>query len=402
MVYRYNLNILKLDFLGGDNFVFNKTTSPSFKYFGSITYKELDLNTSTYYKFSNKKIKNFKLITDDDTIISVSKGVVMILVSLDISSMKSFIINRNITIKKGVYFNFISISDEAEILISSRCNEFPLVDLEEEYTYSSISSSLNINEIYTKFYQEKGINYNFPGETHPYWELTYVDKGVLSTTVDGKDYELKQGDLIFYAPLQFHTQSTLDKNSSSYLTINFNMDFNHHELLCNKVFNLQRESYSVVSNLIKELSNDSIYSNDLALCYLKQLIIQTLRLENSCSQSRPTTHMQQTYENQLLNDIIKFIYDNIDSKISIDTLCTHFCISTSMLHSLFKKNMNNTVKNYINELKLNKSKELIKSSTYTLSEISEILGFSSIHYFSKKFKSSFGVSPTEYSKSIYE
>jgi YesN/AraC family two-component response regulator len=64
--------------------------------------------------------------------------------------------------------------------------------------------------------------------------------------------------------------------------------------------------------------------------------------------------------------------------------------------------MNNTVKNYINELKLNKSKELIKSSTYTLSEISEILGFSSIHYFSKKFKLNFGVSPTEYSKSIYE
>ncbi|MEG1312291.1 MAG: AraC family transcriptional regulator [Romboutsia sp.] len=382
--------------------MFNKTTNPGFKDFGSITYKKLDLTNATPYKFDNKNIKNFRLTTNDDTIISVSNGVVMIVVSIDTINIKYFIINRNINILKGVYFNLISISDESEILISFDYDTFPSSDLKEEYTYSSISSSLSINEIYTKFYQEKGNNYNFPGETHPYWELTYVDKGVLSTTVDDKDYELKQGDLIFYAPLQFHAQSTLGKNSSSYLTINFNMSFNHHELLCNKVFNLQRESYSVVSNLINELSSNNLYSNDLALCYLKQLIVQMLRLENSYSQARPTTHMQQTYENTLLNDIIQFINKNIDSKISIDTLCTQFCISNSMLHSLFKKNMNNTVKNYINALKLNKSKELIKTTTYTLSEISEILGFSSIHYFSKKFKTSFGISPTEYSKSIYQ
>ena len=111
--------------------------------------------------------------------------------------------------------------------------------------------------------------------------------------------------------------------------------------------------------------------------------------------------MQQTYENNLLNDILSYIDEHIYEKISITTLCNHFCISTSMLHSLFRKNMNNTAKNYINELKLNKSKELIKNSTHTLSEISEILGFSSIHYFSKKFKSYFNISPTEYSKSIY-
>ena len=72
-----------------------------------------------------------------------------------------------------------------------------------------------------------------------------------------------------------------------------------------------------------------------------------------------------------------------------------------MLHSLFRKNMNNTAKNYINELKLSKSKELIRNSTHTPSEISEMLGFSSIHYFSKKFKLYFNISPTEYSKSIY-
>ena len=380
--------------------MFIKTSNPAFKDFGDIVYDDMDFSSSHKINLNNKFIDNLKLVTNDYTFIKVTKGVVMILVSFDSNNIKSFIINRSLHIKKGIYFNFISISDEASVEVLTN-TEFKSITLDNPFNYSNISSSLDISEIYTKFYQEKGTNYNFSGEKHSYWELTYVDKGELLTTIDGVSYHLKQGDLIFYAPMQFHTQSTFEKISSSYLTINFKMNFNHADLLCNKIFSLKRDSYFIVTRLIEELSNDNLYSDDLSLCYLKELIIQMLRLDNSHFHSKPTTHMQQTYENELLNDILLYIDDNIYEKISVSTLCEHFCISTSMLHSLFKKNMNNTAKNYINELKLSKSKELIRNSTHTLSEISEMLGFSSIHYFSKKFKSYFNISPTEYSKSIY-
>lgn len=380
--------------------MFIKTSNPAFKDFGDIVYDDMDFSSSHKINLNNKFIDNLKLVTNDYTFIKVTKGVVMILVSFDSNNIKSFIINRSLHIKKGIYFNFISISDEASVEVLTN-TEFKSITLDNPFNYSNISSSLDISEIYTKFYQEKGTNYNFSGEKHSYWELTYVDKGELLTTIDGVSYHLKQGDLIFYAPMQFHTQSTFEKISSSYLTINFKMNFNHADLLCNKIFSLKRDSYFIVTKLIEELSNDNLYSNDLSLCYLKQLIIQMLRLDNSHFHSKPTTHMQQTYENELLNDILLYIDNNIYEKISVSTLCEHFCISTSMLHSLFRKNMNNTAKNYINELKLSKSKELIRNSTHTLSEISEMLGFSSIHYFSKKFKLYFNISPTEYSKSIY-
>ncbi|MDY2881745.1 MAG: AraC family transcriptional regulator [Romboutsia timonensis] len=380
--------------------MFIKTSNPAFKDFGDIVYDDMDFSSSHKINLNNKFIDNLKLVTNDYTFIKVTKGVVMILVSFDSNNIKSFIINRSLHIKKGIYFNFISISDEASVEVLTN-TEFKSITLDNPFNYSNISSSLDISEIYTKFYQEKGTNYNFSGEKHSYWELTYVDKGELLTTIDRVSYHLKQGDLIFYAPMQFHTQSTFEKISSSYLTINFKMNFNHADLLCNKIFSLQRDSYFIVTRLIEELSNDNLYSDDLSLCYLKELIIQMLRLDNSHFHSKPTTHMQQTYENELLNDILLYIDDNIYEKISVSTLCDHFCISTSMLHSLFRKNMNNTAKNYINELKLSKSKELIRNSTHTLSEISEMLGFSSIHYFSKKFKSYFNISPTEYSKSIY-
>ena len=380
--------------------MFIKTSNPAFKDFGDIVYDDIDFSSSHKINLNNKFIDNLKLVTNDYTFIKVTKGVVMILVSFDSNNIKSFIINRSLHIKKGIYFNLISISDEASVEVLTN-TEFKSIKLDNPFNYSNISSSLYISEIYTKFYQEKGTNYNFSGEKHSYWELTYVDKGELLTTIDRVSYHLKQGDLIFYAPMQFHTQSTFEKISRSYLTINFKMNFNHADLLCNKIFSLKRDSYFIVTRLIEELSNDNLYSDDLSLCYLKELIIQMLRLNNSHFHSKPTTHMQQTYENELLNDILLYIDNNIYEKISVSTLCEHFCISTSMLHSLFRKNMNNTAKNYINELKLSKSNELIRNSTHTLSEISEMLGFSSIHYFSKKFKSYFNISPTEYSKSIY-
>ncbi|MVO70263.1 helix-turn-helix domain-containing protein [Paeniclostridium sordellii] len=153
--------------------------------------------------------------------------------------------------------------------------------------------------------------------------------------------------------------------------------------------------------LLKELSDTNLYSNDLSICYLKQLIINIMRIENEIL-NKPPTNMKQIYENNLLNKILNFIDLNITNKIFVDTICLEFSISPTTLHSLFKKNVGTTVKNYINKVKLNKSKDLINKSEYTFSEIADYLAFSSIHYFSKKFKSEFGISPTEYAKSIYK
>ena len=50
---------------------------------------------------------------------------------------------------------------------------------------------------------------------------------------------------------------------------------------------------------------------------------------------------------------------------------------------------------------IDKGKLLIKESTHTISEISAMLGFTSVHYFSRKFKQEYGITPSDYAKSIY-
>ena len=57
---------------------------------------------------------------------------------------------------------------------------------------------------------------------------------------------------------------------------------------------------------------------------------------------------------------------------------------------------------YINELKLSRSKQLIKENKYTISEIAFMLGFNSIHYFSRTFTQHYEISPSEYAKTIFK
>ena len=53
---------------------------------------------------------------------------------------------------------------------------------------------------------------------------------------------------------------------------------------------------------------------------------------------------------------------------------------------------------YIKEMRMRKAAELIKENQYTMSEIAYMVGFSDPHYFSKSFKSYWGMTSTEYAK----
>jgi len=103
---------------------------------------------------------------------------------------------------------------------------------------------------------------------------------------------------------------------------------------------------------------------------------------------------------RLRNEILLYINENIYTAFNIEELCAQFGISRSSLQSLFRNNLSIAPKEYVSSLKLEKSKLLIKESKFTISEIATMLGFSTIHYFSRRFKQEFGLTPTEYANKI--
>lgn len=381
-----------------------RTTNYLFQTYGSVFYdmKSAALSGATISNslhLTNKEFDSF-YYSSAPVYLACQKGIILLVVSKDGIHYDEFVIHRVIRLHPGIYFNFISMSNASDIHIAYAPSGLNQKKMKTPFIYQRMISKINLKEILTCFYQVRKSNYVFPGESHDYYELTYIDHGSLDMTLDGKSYRLNKYDLIIYYPGQFHTQSTDNQSTCSYLTITFDMETQMDISLMNRVFKTRKDIYNVLSAFMKAIQSRDYLSEELALVYLKEVLILLYQFDTKTDEESNVNPMQEHYENTLLNEILVFIHNNLYTAFTVEDLCQKFSISRSSLQTLFRTNINITPKHYISNLKLNQAKLLIQEHKYTISEISDMLGFTSIHYFSRKFKLQYELSPTDYAKSI--
>lgn len=106
-------------------------------------------------------------------------------------------------------------------------------------------------------------------------------------------------------------------------------------------------------------------------------------------------HGQQSH---ILEKINIYLEENYRNEISLDTVAEFVNLSTSYLSFIFKENSGLNFVDYVNQFRLKKAKELLKNSSYNISQIAELSGYSSANSFSKVFKKYNGISPGQYRK----
>ena len=98
--------------------------------------------------------------------------------------------------------------------------------------------------------------------------------------------------------------------------------------------------------------------------------------------------------------IAEYIDENIHlASMSVDLLTKKFNTSRSTLYREFKNVFNLSPKEYINKIKLEKAKKMLKEKTYSIKIIAYSLGYENPMYFSTVFKKNTGLSPSEYRRS---
>jgi len=105
------------------------------------------------------------------------------------------------------------------------------------------------------------------------------------------------------------------------------------------------------------------------------------------------------YSHTLICEIIKYIDINLNTKITIKDLENKFFYNRYYIMKLFKKEMNITVFDYINSVRIYNSMKDIRESNNSLTTVFINNGFYSLEYFSETFKKITGVSPSIYKKS---
>jgi two-component system, response regulator YesN len=102
----------------------------------------------------------------------------------------------------------------------------------------------------------------------------------------------------------------------------------------------------------------------------------------------------------VLRKAMDYIQEHYADQITLNEVSEHAYVSTYYISRVFKKELGKNYVDYLNEIRIQKAKELLQDIRYKTYEIAEKVGIPDAHYFSKLFKKYEGVTPTEYRDSF--
>ncbi len=333
----------------------------------------------------------------DEVFLFCDAGMAVLSVSLDGNLFYDFYLDKSVKINPNVYFSVSPFQEETAVCFCSHAIPKTLAGRPRKARH--ISRELKIERLYTLFYQEKEKGFLFPGESHSLVELTYVDQGSLHSVVDGQDILLEQGDLMLYGPNQWHTQYADVDVVPRFVTVAFDSGECDLSQLCNRRFRSPQKAIELLQKMLLEQERADELYGDMLLTLLTQMLIQLKRLSCAPADTLKNTHCI-TNENEIIRRAQQYISGNVRGKLTVPLVAQNTDVSTSYLTALFRKHLQISPGEYIRRIKLQESKQMIREGNLNFTEIAQTLQYSTIHHFSRQFKENFGITPSQYAKSI--
>lgn len=350
----------------------------------------------TVLKLAQSEIPVF--FTKSDTRVSCEQGIGVLSVSLDGENYRHYYLDKPIYVNADVYMAFNAFKGDATVRIKAKIAP-ESVGTRADY-HLRIDNRLKVEGIYTFFYQEKEQGFMFYGESHPMLELTYVDKGELHSVVEGQDMLLKQGDMVVYGPDQWHMQYSDPGIAPCFVTISFDTSGYNLADLYNRRFHIPQGCVPLLQNMLREQKKIDDFSSDIINAQLKLLLLNLLRECENPSMGRLQGANTVHSENEIIRSAQQYISEHIREKLSVPLVAKAVDVSPSYLTVLFHKNLQISPGEYVRRLKLQESKQMIRENNLNFTEIAAALQYSTVHHFSRQFKEKFGITPTEYAKSV--
>lgn len=292
-------------------------------------------------------------------------------------------------------------------------------------SYESIPliTEIDVDCIYTIHYFEYQKDFHFSGESHDFWEFLCVDKGEVEVTAGSSNHILRKNDIIFHEPNEFHNVKANGKIAPNLIVISFGCPSPLMEFFQHKRFHVSEQERNLLSIIIREARLafdgrlDNPYQQKLILRESAptgslQIIRQSLErmilsLHRRYIRFFPITVERESHklttqnaDQELYLRILSYMEQNLTSSFTMKTLCHDTMLSSSKVERLFRIRHNCGPMHYFSMQKVELAKELIRSDDRNFTQISECLGYNSIHYFSRQFKKITGMTPSEYASSI--
>ena len=334
--------------------------------------------------------------TAADLWLTAEAGQTILSVSADNEQFEDFYLDRPVLLHGGVWFYLTALQGSASVQLSAY--SFPrLLATKAAADRFTVRPQLQITALYTLFYQEKEQGFLFSGEAHSMTELIYIDRGSLHSVADGLDILLEQGELVVYAPNQWHMQYADVGVAPRVVRICFDVSGEDLKGLINRKFRASRSVATLLQQILREHEQMGAHATDMIFSLLQTLLILLLR-ETGAGKLQAVNAANN--ENAIIGRAQQYISAHVREKLSVPVVAKNTDVSPSYLTALFHKHLQISPGEYIRRIKLQESKQMIREGNLNFTEISEALQYSTVHHFSRQFKEKFGITPTEYARSV--
>ena len=288
------------------------------------------------------------------------------------------------------------------------------------FDLQSAKRKIKLKGFNSVYYFEFGKDFSHEPEAHDFWEMVYVDSGSILAVTEGVGINLSQGQAIFHKPMELHAHISDKKKPNNMLVIAFTATGNAMDYFKGKTFTLDKTAKTLLTlfmeeakNALGNIPNDYNCKNNLSFeqevfgasqlmeCYFTEFLIKLTRIGGKASARLISDEHSRNLAASSLSELIcEHMKKNICNNLTLKELCSTFSMGKTKLCAIFLENTGKSPMEYYNSLKMNEAKRLLREGSYSVSQIAEMLGYTTIHNFSRAFKKAAGQSPTAYVKRI--
>lgn len=281
-----------------------------------------------------------------------------------------------------------------------------------------VKREIEIDGFNSIYYFEFGKDFSHPPEKHDFWEMVYVDSGEIIAITDTVGQTLTQGQMIFHKPMELHAHISNAVTPNNMIVVSFTTKSEAMAFFSGKVFDADKtvktllklfmaETERALGRIPDEYSNknpldfsaSSAASVQLMECYLTELLLVLYSIGADFKKARGRYTSRELGQSSIAELMASFFEENVYANLTLSDICKKFYMGKSCLSKLFLEHMGCAPMEYYRKIKIREAKKLINSGV-SVTRVSDMLGYSSVHNFSRAFKKQTGTSPTEYKKKI--
>ena len=236
--------------------------------------------------------------------------------------------------------------------------------------------------------------------THPFTELFYVIDGKGEFNIQGQRFPVKANDFVIINPQVEHTELSSPDEPLEYIVLGINgLSFSNLTPVSEgghpfSFFNLRDEQKDILRYLnamVQEATSQSMSYELVCHNLLEILLIKILR-----HQHFDLEVSKQSKATKDISFIKHYLETYYHESIQLEDLASMTHLSRFYISHSFKKEIGMSPMEYLIAIRIKESKILLRTTNYSISQVADIVGFTTPTYFSKQFRKSTGISPTDY------